>query len=140
MSLDATAGQLAFSARVSAELAASLDLDTTVERIVQLAVPFLGGFCAVDLLEEGRVVRRAEQAQADFPSALVAQLHPPAHALQTRQQIPRIRQTCRCRQGCRHQRIIRLEPAGQRQFKLPRRATLYGHTQNLPMRQRARRQ
>ena len=43
-------------------------------------MPFLGGFCAVDLLEEGRVVRRAEQAQADFPSALVAQLHPPAHA------------------------------------------------------------
>jgi signal transduction histidine kinase/DNA-binding response OmpR family regulator len=65
---------LEFSARASAELATSLDFATTAERVTRLAVPFLAGYCAVDVLEEGHVRRRAECALDNFPPALFRDL------------------------------------------------------------------
>jgi signal transduction histidine kinase/ActR/RegA family two-component response regulator len=65
---------LEFSARASAELATSLDFTTTAERVARLAVPFLAGYCAVDVLEEGHMRRRAECALDSFPAALMRAL------------------------------------------------------------------
>jgi sigma-B regulation protein RsbU (phosphoserine phosphatase) len=50
---------LEFLAAASRRLNASLDLDTTAGTLAALAVPYLAGACAVDVLEPGSMVRRA---------------------------------------------------------------------------------
>ena len=47
-----------FLAQASAELDQTLDLDETLQRVADLAVPSLGDGCMVDLLEETGIVRR----------------------------------------------------------------------------------
>ena len=57
--------RLRFLADASSHLAASLDYDTTLERVVWLAVPALADWCFVDMLEENGEIRRVEVAHAD---------------------------------------------------------------------------
>ena len=45
----------AFVARASAELATSLDTRRTLSGLARLAVPAVGDFCAIDLLEDGQL-------------------------------------------------------------------------------------
>jgi signal transduction histidine kinase len=53
----------AFLADASARLSSSLDFDETVEQIVQLVIPRLGDYAAIDLfLEDGRLVQVAMAA------------------------------------------------------------------------------
>lgn len=47
-----------FLARASQELASSLDYETTLAKVAKLAVPFLADWCAVDILDENRTIRR----------------------------------------------------------------------------------
>jgi PAS domain S-box-containing protein len=47
-----------FLARASQELASSLDYETTLAKVAKLAVPFIADWCAVDILEENRAIRR----------------------------------------------------------------------------------
>ena len=54
-----------FLADAGAVLAASLDPDATLERIARLAVPALADWCAVDILQEDRSVRRVAVVHAD---------------------------------------------------------------------------
>ncbi len=55
---------LRFLAEASALLSASLDYEKTLESLAQLLVPFLGDWCAIDIVEDG-VVRRIGVAPAD---------------------------------------------------------------------------
>lgn len=48
----------AFLAQAGAELASSLDYETTLARVADLAVPFIADWCAVDLLGEDQVIHR----------------------------------------------------------------------------------
>jgi PAS domain S-box-containing protein len=52
-------------AEASATLAASLDYETTLTNIAQLAVPSLADWCVIDMREEGRSIRRVAAAHAD---------------------------------------------------------------------------
>ena len=54
-----------FLADAGAVLAASLDPDATLERIARLAVPALADWCAVDILQEDRSVRRVAVVHPD---------------------------------------------------------------------------
>lgn len=58
------------------ELASSLDYETTLGTIVQLAIRSLADFCAIDVIEEGRVVRltvaHRDPAHAGLAAALRA--------------------------------------------------------------------
>jgi PAS domain S-box-containing protein len=56
---------LRFLVEASASLDASLDLDTTLETIARLCVPYLADACMVDLIEEDGTIRRAAGAAAD---------------------------------------------------------------------------
>ena len=58
--------RLAFLARAGEELASSLDYQDTLRRVARLALPELGDFCVVDVVEDG-VLRRvaAEHVRAD---------------------------------------------------------------------------
>lgn len=49
------AERLSFLAGASAELASSLDYRATLSRVARLAVPTLADWCAVDILEDGRL-------------------------------------------------------------------------------------
>lgn len=55
----------AFLAQASTELASSLDYETTLARVADLAVPFIADWCAVDLLGEDQVIRRVAIAHLD---------------------------------------------------------------------------
>src|SRR4051794_225752 len=46
-----TKGQFGFLAQAVSLLAASLDLETTLQNVVRLAVPTLADWCAIDLIE-----------------------------------------------------------------------------------------
>ncbi len=54
-----------FLAQASRELASSLDYETTLSRVANLAVPFIGDWCAGDLLGENQVIRRVAIAHLD---------------------------------------------------------------------------
>lgn len=57
---DEAAKRWQFLARVSAVLSSSLDYESTLQTVAQLAVPVIADWCVVDLLEEsGRIVRVA---------------------------------------------------------------------------------
>jgi PAS domain S-box-containing protein len=58
-------GRLAFLARTSAVVAASLDYTVTLRSLADLAVPHLADLCAVDVVEEGGGVRRLALVHAD---------------------------------------------------------------------------
>jgi signal transduction histidine kinase len=66
--------RLRFLADASSHLAASLDYDTTLERVVWLAVPALADWCFVDMLEDDGEIRRVEVAHADQARASDAEL------------------------------------------------------------------
>lgn len=51
--------RLAFLAEASIELASSLDLDVTINRVARLAVPTFADWCAIDVVRDGRVHRLA---------------------------------------------------------------------------------
>ena len=57
--------RLRFLADASSHLAASLDYDTTLERMSWLAVPALADWCFVDMLDDDGEIRRVEVAHAD---------------------------------------------------------------------------
>ena len=61
-----------FLAEAGKLLAASLDHETTTDRIAQLAVPTLGDWCVVDLVEDGQL-RRISLAYADPADAALAE-------------------------------------------------------------------
>jgi signal transduction histidine kinase len=52
---EAAERRLAFLAEASAQLAGSLDVETTLGKIAELAVPALADWCFVEVLEDGRV-------------------------------------------------------------------------------------
>jgi GAF domain-containing protein len=51
--------RLEFLAEASIELASSLDLEATVNRVARLAVPTFADWCAIDVVRDGRVRRLA---------------------------------------------------------------------------------
>jgi serine phosphatase RsbU (regulator of sigma subunit) len=51
--------RLEFLAEASIELASSLDLDVTINRVARLAVPRFADWCAIDVVRDGRVHRLA---------------------------------------------------------------------------------
>jgi PAS domain S-box-containing protein len=57
--------RLAFLGDVSVALAASLDYGATLEKLTQLAVPFLADWCMVDILDADGSLRRLPVAHAD---------------------------------------------------------------------------
>jgi signal transduction histidine kinase len=66
--------RLRFLADASSHLASSLDYDTTLERVVWLAVPALADWCFVDMLEDDGEIRRVEVAHADPSRAADAEV------------------------------------------------------------------
>ncbi len=56
---------LAFLAEASAALSDSLDLETTLQRVAQLAVPRLADWCSIDMPADGGGVRNVAVAHAD---------------------------------------------------------------------------
>jgi PAS domain S-box-containing protein len=67
-----TEQDLKFLAEASAELAGVNDVQSTLDRVAQLAVPQFADWCVIDLLEEGRL-RRVSAAHVE--PAKVARLH-----------------------------------------------------------------
>jgi PAS domain S-box-containing protein len=63
--------RMAFLARVSAELARSLEYEATLSTVAQLAVPELADWCAVDLTDEDGSLRRLAVAHDDPDGAEV---------------------------------------------------------------------
>jgi signal transduction histidine kinase len=61
--------RLRLLADASSHLAASLDYETTLERVAWLAVPALADWCLVDVLEDDGEIRRVEVAHADSSRA-----------------------------------------------------------------------
>ena len=55
----------AFLAEASTVLASSLDYETTLASVANLAVPFLADWCAVDILEENQSIHRVAIAHLD---------------------------------------------------------------------------
>ena len=72
--------RIRFLSEASRVLGSSLDYEETLDTVVRLAVPLLGDFCVLDLVDERGLVRRLAAAHAD-PSKepLLAELrgHPP---------------------------------------------------------------
>lgn len=72
--------RFAFLASASATLATSLDYETTLQSIAQLAVPYLAEYCIIDLIEPQGEIRRVALAHRDADKqTLVQQLgsYPP---------------------------------------------------------------
>jgi signal transduction histidine kinase len=63
---------LSFLAEASKQLSASLDYETTLARVAQLAVPYLADLCFVDLIDEDGNVSRVEVSCADPARAALA--------------------------------------------------------------------
>jgi two-component sensor histidine kinase len=72
-SLDTSDRRLEFLTRVSTVLGATLDYETTLADLAQLAVPFLADWCIVYLADEGDAVRRAAVTFADPDQAPIAE-------------------------------------------------------------------
>jgi PAS domain S-box-containing protein len=70
---EAAADRFAFLAEASSALSASLDYETTLARVAELAVPSVADWCAVDVLERDGPLRRLAVAHADPDKAEVAQ-------------------------------------------------------------------
>ena len=72
--------RMAFLARASAELASSLDYQTTLRTVARLAVPDIADWCAIDLLENGELLRLAvehvDPAKVQFVSR-IQERYPP---------------------------------------------------------------
>ena len=66
---EAAQQRFAFLAEASAALAASLDYEAALARVVGLAVPYLADWCAVDVVEDGGALRRLAIAHADTTKA-----------------------------------------------------------------------
>lgn len=66
--------QLAFLADASAELATSLNHEATLSKVAQLAVPSFADWCAIDLVEDGRLRRLAVQHVDPAKVALAVRL------------------------------------------------------------------
>ncbi|MDQ1624884.1 MAG: hypothetical protein QOJ49_382 [Actinomycetota bacterium] len=68
------ADKLRFVAEVSAELAGSLDYPTTLRKVASLVVPTLADWCALDIVEDGRLNRLAvahvDPVKVEFVKAL----------------------------------------------------------------------
>jgi PAS domain S-box-containing protein len=62
---EAAERRAAFLAEAGISLASSLDYNTTLARLVRLAVPFLADWCVLDVRDEDGTVRRVEVAHAD---------------------------------------------------------------------------
>jgi PAS domain S-box-containing protein len=72
--------QLDFLARASALLAESLELEPTLQRVAQLAVPRIADWCAVDLADEGGIrnvaVAHVDPGKVELARALQARYPP----------------------------------------------------------------
>ena len=66
---EAAQQRFAFLAEASSALAASLDYEAALARVVGLAVPYLADWCAVDVVEDGGALRRLAIAHADAAKA-----------------------------------------------------------------------
>jgi PAS domain S-box-containing protein len=66
------AGKLAFLAGASTELASSLDYQTTLANVARLAVPTLADWCAVEVVQDGRL-RTLAVAHVDAAKAAMAE-------------------------------------------------------------------
>ncbi len=66
--------QLELLAEASAQLASSLDSETTLAKVAELAVPRLADWCAIDLFEEDGSIRRVGIAHANPAKAEAAEL------------------------------------------------------------------
>ena len=55
---EAARSRLSFLSEASRVLGSSLDYETTIRDLTHLIVPAFGDFCAVDLAEEGKRIRR----------------------------------------------------------------------------------
>jgi PAS domain S-box-containing protein len=62
----------AFLSSASAVLASSLDYETTLRAVADLAVPFVADWCSVDVIEADGTVRRVALAHADPAKADIA--------------------------------------------------------------------
>ena len=62
---EAVGERLAFLSEASALLASTLDYETTLASLAQLAVPTLADWCVVDVLEDGGSLRRLALAHVD---------------------------------------------------------------------------
>ena len=58
-------GEQKFLLRASEQLASSLDYETTIASIAQLAVPAIADWCAVDVIERDRTTKRVAVAHKD---------------------------------------------------------------------------
>ncbi|MGN6561571.1 MAG: GAF domain-containing protein, partial [Thermomicrobiales bacterium] len=73
---EAAQGRLAFLAEASAILAVSLEYETTLASVAELAVPRLGDWCVVDIVGAGETLRRLAVVHADPARASLArELH-----------------------------------------------------------------
>jgi signal transduction histidine kinase len=77
--------RLAFLAEASANLAGSLDYETTLRRVARLAVPAMADWCVVDTIDEDGSVRllavaHVEQAKEDLIRELRRRYPPNPHA------------------------------------------------------------
>jgi PAS domain S-box-containing protein len=63
--LQASEQRLTFLAEASSVLAASLDLEETLNGVAYLAVPRLADWCAIDLAEDDGAIRRVAHAHSD---------------------------------------------------------------------------
>jgi signal transduction histidine kinase len=83
---EAAERRLRFIAEAGTALSESLDYHTTVAAIVDLAVPFIADWCAVDIVESPGVIRRLAVAAADPSKEAVAralEAYPPAWSAST---------------------------------------------------------
>ncbi|MGH7338298.1 MAG: GAF domain-containing protein, partial [Myxococcota bacterium] len=62
---EAAQRRLAFLAEAGARLSSSLDYETTLHSLARLAIPFLGDWCAIDVVEPGGGLARVTIAHAD---------------------------------------------------------------------------
>ena len=70
---------LQFLAQASAELAGVTDVQSTLDRIAQLAVPHFADWCAVDLLQPDGRLQRVSAAHVDAQKAQLARDLPRGH-------------------------------------------------------------
>ena len=70
---EAAARHFAFLAEASAELATSLDYETTLQRVARLALPEMADWCVVDTLEGDGTIRLLAVAHVDPAKEAVVQ-------------------------------------------------------------------
>jgi signal transduction histidine kinase len=62
---DTAEAEAQFLARVTRELASSLELEATLQRVARAALPALADWCVVDIVEEGASITRAAVAHVE---------------------------------------------------------------------------